>query len=93
MSQPNIDFSDHSENLNRVWRGRLDVKAGERQGVHATKTFIGTGLLRLARLKTTHVSKIDERKVEANKRKHCALTVAFQQISSATKVGSSLLRS
>jgi hypothetical protein len=66
MSKPNIDFSDHSENLNRVWRDRLDVKAAERQGVHATKTFIGTGLVRPARFKTTHVSKIDERKVKAN---------------------------
>ena len=34
---------------------------------HVTKTFIGTGLVRPARFKTTHVSRIDERKVQANK--------------------------
>jgi hypothetical protein len=70
-----------------VWRDPLGVKAGERQGAHATKTLIGTGLVRPAGFKTTHVSKIDERKVQANRRKHCALTVPFQQISSATNVG------
>jgi hypothetical protein len=59
-----------------VWRDRLDVKATERQGgVHATETFIGIGLVRPARFKTTHVSKIDERKVEANKGQLYALTV------------------